>query len=114
PSITSERLAGFGRYVIEAAKAKDQVARDIMTEAGRELGIAAAAVIRNLKLERDRFQVAYVGRIFSAAGELVLAPMRSELKEVAPNAYLAPPRYSPALAAARMARQHLNPVALAV
>jgi N-acetylglucosamine kinase-like BadF-type ATPase len=114
PSITSERLAGFGRYVIEAAKAKDQVARDIMSEAGRELGTAAAAVIRNLKLERDRFQVAYVGRIFIAAGELVLAPMRDELKQVAPNAYLAPPQYSPALAAARMARQHLNPVALAV
>jgi N-acetylglucosamine kinase-like BadF-type ATPase len=114
PSITSERLAGFGRYVVEAAKAKDQVARDIMTEAGKELGIAAVAVIRNLKMERERFQVAYVGRIFTAAGELVLAPMRHELKRMAPNAYLAPPQYAPAIAAARMARQHLNQIALAV
>jgi N-acetylglucosamine kinase-like BadF-type ATPase len=114
PSITSERLAGFGRYVIEAAKAKDQVARDIMTEAGRELGIAAAAVIRNLKMERDYFQVAYVGRVFTAGGELVLGPMRAVVAEVAPKAFFAPPKYSPAVAAARMARQHLQRVALAV
>jgi len=36
------------------------------------------------------------------------------VKRVAPNAYLAPPRFSPAVAAARMAREHLNHMALAV
>lgn len=114
PTINNERLAGFGRYVIEAAKAKDQIAREIMADAGRELALAAAAVIRNLKLENERFQVACVGRVFSAAGELVLASMREELKKVAPKAYLAPPLFPPAVAAARMAREHLNHVALAV
>jgi N-acetylglucosamine kinase-like BadF-type ATPase len=114
PTITNERLAGFGRYVIEAAKAKDQVAREIMADAGRELALAASAVIRNLKLVNDRFQVACVGRIFSSAGELVLASMREELKKVAPRAYIAPPLFPPAVAAARMAREHLNHVALAV
>ena len=114
PSITNERLAGFGRHVIEAAKAKDQVARDIMSDAGRELALSATAVIRNLKLEKDRFQVACVGRVFSSAGELVLASMREELKKVAPRAYIAPPLFPPAVAAARMAREHLNHVALAV
>ncbi len=114
PSITNERLAGFGRFVVDSAKAGDQVGLGIITEAGRELGLAAAAVIRNLKLDRQRFQVAYVGRIFSAAGELVLGPMREEINELAPKAYLAPPRYSPALAAARLARHHVNQVALAV
>ncbi len=114
PSITNERLAGFGRYVVEAAKANDAVGLAIITDAGRELGIAAAAVIRNLKLDRHRFQVAFVGRIFSAAGELVLGPMREEITRLAPKAYLAPPRYSPALAAARLARQHVNNIAVAV
>lgn len=114
PTITNERLAGFGRFVIEAAKAKDQVGREIIAESGRELGLAAAAVIRSLKLERELIQVAYVGRIFSAAGEMVLGPMREQINAIAPKAYLAPPRYTPALAAARMARQHLKRVALAV
>jgi N-acetylglucosamine kinase-like BadF-type ATPase len=114
PTITNERLAGFGKYVIQVAKAKDRIAREIMAEAGRELGTSAVAVIHNLKLERETFQVAYVGGVFGAAGELVLSPMREEIKKVAPKAYLAPPRFSPAVAAARMAREHLNNVALAV
>jgi hypothetical protein len=67
-----------------------------------------------LKLDRETFQVAYVGGVFDAAGELVLSSMREEVKRVAPKAYLQPPRFSPAVAAARMAREHLNHMALAV
>ncbi|MFN2492271.1 MAG: N-acetylglucosamine kinase [Pyrinomonadaceae bacterium] len=114
PTITNERLAGFSKYVIEAAKARDRIAREILFEAGKELGWAAAAVIRNLKLERDTFQIAYVGGVFTGAGEIVLGPMREEIKKIAPKAYLAPPRFTPAVAAARMAREHVNHVALAV
>jgi N-acetylglucosamine kinase-like BadF-type ATPase len=114
PTITNERLAGFGKFVIEAAKAKDRVACEILEEAGKELGTMAAAVIRNLKLEREVFQVAYVGGVFTASGELALASMREQIKAIAPQAYLAPPRFTPAIAAARMAREHLDHVALAV
>jgi len=114
PTITNERLAGFARNVIEGAKAKDRISREILAEGGRELGLAAAAVIRSLKLERDTFQVAYVGGVFDAAQDLVLSSVRDEINRVAPNAYLAPPRFSPAVAAARMAREHLNHMALAV
>jgi N-acetylglucosamine kinase-like BadF-type ATPase len=114
PSITNERLAGFGKYVIEGAQSKDRVAREILSEGGRELGAAAVAVICNLKLERERFQVAYVGGVFEAAGEMVLSSMREEVGRVAPKAFLAPPRFPPAVAAARMARERLNNMALAV
>ncbi|MEP6820430.1 MAG: BadF/BadG/BcrA/BcrD ATPase family protein [bacterium] len=114
PTMTNEWLAGFGKNVIDAAKAKDRVAREILCEGGRELGAAAAAVIRNLKLETETFQVAYVGGVFEGAGELVLSSLREEVIRVAPKAYLAPPRFSPAVAAARMAWEHLNHMALAV
>lgn len=114
PTITNERLAGFGKEVVDAAKQKDRVAREILSEGGRELGLAASAVIRNLKLERDTFPVAYVGGVFRAAGELLIASMREEIEKVAPKAHLELPRYSPAVAAARMAREHLNHLALAV
>ncbi len=114
PTITNERIAGFAKYVIEAAQAKDRASLEIMSEAGAELGIAAAAVIRNLKMESERFQVAYVGGVFAAAGELMLAALRSEVARIAPGAYLALPRYPPAVAAARMAREHVNAIALAV
>src|SRR5712691_2526130 len=114
PTVTNERIAGFAKHVIKAAKAQDQVAREILAQTGIELGLAAAAVIRNLKMERERFQVAYVGGVFNAAGVLVLGAMRGEVKQAAPRAYLAPPRFSPAVAAARMALEHLNHIALAV
>lgn len=114
PTITNERLAGFGKQVIEAARAKDSVAREIIGEAANELGLMVAAVIRNLKLESERFQVAYVGGVFNAAGELILGQMREQLRRVAPAAYLAPPGVSPSVAAARMARERSSHVALAV
>jgi N-acetylglucosamine kinase-like BadF-type ATPase len=113
PTITNERLAGFGRDVVKAAKEKDPVAKAIVADGGRELGLAAAAVVRALRLERDRFQVAYVGGVFASAGELILEAMRAEIKTEAPRAYLAEPLFPPAVAAARMARAHMDQMALA-
>ncbi len=111
PGMTNERLAGFARRVIEAAQSDDEAAREIITEAGRELGAAAIAVIRNLRMERERFQVAYVGGVFHA-GELLLEPLGEEIARIAPRAFLAPPLIAPAVAAARMAHAHLHPLAL--
>lgn len=114
PSITNESLAGFGKFVIQTAKAKDRVAREILIEAGKELGLAANAVIRNLKLERETFPVGYVGGVFGSSGEMVLSDLRAAILKTAPGAYLMPPKYPPAIAAARMARTHLANLALAV
>jgi hypothetical protein len=94
PTITNERLAGFGRDVVNAAKAKDEVAQQIVADGGTELGLAAVAVIRNLQMERERF--------------------RAEVRKVAPRAYFEPPHFAPAVAAARMARERVNHIALAV
>lgn len=113
PGMTNDRIAGFCRHVIETAEQGDRLALDILTTAGRELGAAAAAVIRNLKMCQEQFQVAYVGGVF-AAGELVLGPLREEVARVAPAAFVAPPRLAPAVAAARMAREHLHHLPLAV
>jgi glucosamine kinase len=111
PNMTNNRIAGFGRHVIDAAKRRDVVAREIIDEAGRELARAASAVIKKLKMERERFQLAYVGGVF-AAGNLILEPLREELGRVAPRAFLAPPVLAPPEAAARMASE-LAPLALA-
>ena len=114
PTITNERLAGFGRDVVDAAKRKDPAALQIVVDGGRELGYSAAAVIRYLQMERERFQVAYVGGVFRSAGDLMLDPLREEVKKVAPRAYFEPPHFAPAVAAARMARERMNHIALAV
>jgi N-acetylglucosamine kinase-like BadF-type ATPase len=107
PNVTHNSIAGFGRLVIEAAKKRDGVAREIVADAGRELGLAAGAVIRKLKMERERFQIGYVGGVFTA-GELILASIREEVARVAPRAKISAPPFAPAEAAARMAREQIQ------
>ena len=114
PTITNERIAGFGKDVVEAAKRKDRIAEQIILQGGKELGRAAVAVIKTLQMEREKFQIAYVGGVFRAAGEMILKPLRLEVEKVAPRAYFQPPHFSPAVAAARMARERVNHIALAV
>ncbi len=113
PEMTHARIAGLGRPVVEAARAGDTVAIEILTAAGRELGRAAAAVARRLRLGVEELRVAYVGGVF-AAGDLVLAPLEAELASFSTRVHLAPPALAPALAAAQMAREHLAELALAV
>jgi len=107
PSVTNSRIAGYGKRVVLAAKKRDPVAREIVEAAGRELAKAAAAVIHKLRMERERFQVAYVGGVF-AAGALILDPLGEEIARVAPRAFIAPPVLAPAEAAARMAGGQLQ------
>jgi len=114
PTMTNDHLAGFGKQVVRVAQAGDNVAREILRKAGQQLGIAANAVIRKLRMEGEGFPVAYVGGVYGA-GDLVLEPMRDEIKRVARRANLAQPLYPPAVAAARIARGlMLGDLALAV
>ena len=57
PGVDNVRIAGFAKHVVAVATGGDVVAREILDEAGRELGAAAVAVIRKLKLEDDSFQI---------------------------------------------------------
>src|SRR5581483_1673993 len=112
PSMTNDRIAAFSNRVIEAAEDGDQVAREILQEAGIELGRAAIAVMRKLKMEQERFQVTFIGGVF-AAGELVIGPLRDQITRVAKRAFIANPSFSPTVAAARMAQEHLRlPIAV--
>ena len=102
PAMTNDKIAGFARFVIEAARAQDRIAIELLTEAARELGIAARAVIKKLALGKKKFQVAHVGGIFNA-GNLIFKPLLEEIQKGAPHAFLAPPIFPPAVAAAKMA-----------
>jgi N-acetylglucosamine kinase-like BadF-type ATPase len=114
PNMTNDRLAGFGKEVVRVARAGDEVATEILSEAGQQLGVAATAVIRKLRMEDDKFPVAYVGGVYGA-GELVLDPMRREINKVARQAFLSQPLFPPVIAAARIAHAHLREeLALAV
>lgn len=102
PQVDNTRIAGFARFVVEAAIEGDAVAVEIMETAGSELGLAACAVIEKLKLNRRKVPIGCVGGVFKA-GEILTDPMIQLIRTVAPNAFLTEPKMSPAEAAAIMA-----------
>jgi len=82
------------RYVVDASAAPqiidlaikgDEIAREIVTWAGAELGELARCVIRQLDLQRQEFQLVMVWSMFDA-GEILIRPMRERIWELTPRA----------------------------
>jgi N-acetylglucosamine kinase-like BadF-type ATPase len=96
-------IAPLAEVVHEAAGEGDEVARQILTAAGRELGRLAASVIEKLGMRASAFRVACVGSVFRS-GEFVLEPLREAVSRIAPNAEVGPPLYSPAIGAVKLAQ----------
>ena len=107
PAMTNDRLAGFGRDVVRVARAGDEVAVEILQEAGEELGIAAVAVIKKLRMQNEKFPVAIVGGVYGA-GNLVLDSMRDEIEKTAQHGVISEPLFPPVVAAARLAHAKLR------
>jgi N-acetylglucosamine kinase-like BadF-type ATPase len=101
PQMDNSRIAGFAKLVVETALDGDQIAVNILKEAGFELGLAAYAVLKKLNLGRRKVPVGCVGSIFQA-GEILTTPMLATIRKIAPNAFLTKPRFTPAEAAALM------------
>lgn len=95
-------IARYGKLVIEAANAGDDVARDIVTRGGSELAECVLAIARKLHMTDSEFPVAYVGGAFHAA-EMLLSPMRLRIQRDAPGATLIQPKLTPVEGAAMMA-----------
>ena len=102
PQVDNSRIAGFARLVVDSAIKGDNIAVDIIRHAGHELGIAACAVIRKLKLETQAVPIGCVGGIFNA-GRILADPMTKIVRKCAPKAFLTEPIMPPAHAAALMA-----------
>lgn len=65
-----------GRHVVDAARAGDRLARDVLAEAGTYLGIGLANIIQILNPERI-----ILGTITVHAGDLILEPIRRTVAE---------------------------------
>lgn len=102
PQMDNARISGFARFVVETALEGDKIAVEILQDAGYELGLAACAVIKKLRLERHKVPIGCVGGIFHA-GPLLTRPMAEKVHTIAPKAYLTKPLKIPAHAAALMA-----------
>ena len=105
PQVDNARIAGFARFVGEAAADGDKVAIEILREAGFELGMAAYAVIKKLNLQRSRVPIGLVGSVFKA-GSLVTDSLLQTVHKIASKAYLLDKIIKPAHSAAQMAYEN--------
>lgn len=105
PQVDNARIAGFAKFVSQAATEGDKVAIELLAEAGRELGIAATAVIQALKMQRRKFPIGKVGSVFKSE-DLITKPLLEKVYETAPKAFMSETQKSPAFAAALMAFQN--------
>ena len=97
-------IAALAPLVVAVARAGDAVARRLLAAAGRELGLAAVSVIRDLGFARAAFPVALLGGVF-AAGPPLVGPLWRVVRRAAPRADLIEPRYPPAVGALILARR---------
>ena len=102
PQMDNAKIAGFARLVVETAQTGDEIAVEILRDAGVELGLAVNAVIKKLKLKNKKIPIGQVGSIFRAGG-LLTDSLLATVHPYAPKAFLAQPLLQPASAAAQMA-----------
>lgn len=100
-------IAALAPLVVEATKEGDEVAKGILKEAGRELGLSAVAVIKGLRMENDEFDLAFIGGVFKA-GELILDSFKESVRKIAPKCKVTPPRFEPAIGAVLLALKEIN------
>jgi len=96
------RISDFAPVVVQAALQGDSVSHDILCRAGRELGLSAVAVARQLALCDREFELGLVGGVFKAGG-LIVEPLRDVVLQFAPQARIFVSPWPPALGAARLA-----------
>jgi N-acetylglucosamine kinase-like BadF-type ATPase len=77
----------WARTIVEAAQEGDTVARQLVGFAGGELGESACAVIRQLGIEGEAFDVVLAGSLFKS-GDLLIDPLRATIFRVARRARL--------------------------
>ena len=82
-----EPKASWVMSIFQSAHEGDSVARDIIEWSARELGESACAVIRQLNIENNEFDVVLTGSIFES-GDIYIDPLRETIHKFAPQAKL--------------------------
>jgi N-acetylglucosamine kinase len=98
------QVAALAPAVLAAADEGDALAEEIVTHAGRELALAARAVVEHLGMADQAFDLVLSGGLFKGSPRLVECVQR-EVRGFAPQASADLPRHEPAYGAALLALQ---------
>lgn len=101
-------IASLTGLVIEAAQEGDAIARELLRVAGRELGLAGAAVLQRLDWSgMSAIPVSGTGSVFSA-GTLLTLPMQQVIRSQWPQVQFMAPRHTSAYGAVLLALRSLG------
>jgi N-acetylglucosamine kinase-like BadF-type ATPase len=92
--------------IVNAARAGDHAALEVIRWSGEELGWLAIAVARQIEMENDEIEIVQSGSVFEA-GELIQEPMRNIVMQCLPKAKMirldGPPVVGPLMLGMQMA-----------
>jgi len=98
---TQEIIRSISILVDKAGRKGDKVARDILSEAGRELALSANTAIKRLNFQNKKFPLVLIGSIFKS--KIVLDTAKKEIKKIAPKVKIIRPRMEPVIGAVKLA-----------
>lgn len=105
--------ASFAPVVFRVAEEGDPVARELIAWEGTELGESVCAVVRQMCIERETFDVIMIGSMFNG-GPLLIEPMVRKVHSLAPGAEFtrleAPPVIGGVMLGMQMAGKDFTPV----
>lgn len=101
--IPYRRLLDLVPLLFEAALQGDEVAADLITQTGVEVGVAANALIRRLDIAAMPVEVVLGGSVFKGRGPLLLDTVHRTVLAEAPQARLVRLRHEPVFGAVMLA-----------
>jgi N-acetylglucosamine kinase-like BadF-type ATPase len=106
--VSREKILDIVPLLFEAANQGDEVARELITNLGVEVGITANAMIRRLGLERSDVEVVLGGSVFKGKGNLLLDTINRSIHQQAPQARVKRLWHEPVVGAALLALEALG------
>jgi len=96
----------FAILVDTTAKRGDEIAKNILIEAGKELALSANTVIRKLNFQTQKFPIVLVGSIFKS--KIILDTVKKEIKKFAPKVEFIRPKQEPVIGAVKLAIEQIK------
>lgn len=100
-------IASLAPMVTDRAKSGDKVAIEILKDAAKGLAQLAKAVIKNLDMADEEFEVAISGSVFNA-GDILLEPFTKSVESYSPKVRIIQPKFGPAMGAVLLALHSVN------
>jgi len=100
------QISLISKLVDRAANKGDEVAKDVMAKAGKELAQSAIAVIKKLNFQNEKFSIVLVGGMFDS--KTVSYFFKREVKKIAKKTQFLRPKVGPVIGAVKLAIEQLT------